>query len=195
MNINRRSPSLTFLALGLILAAAGASCAKQAGTASYDSILRSFADPPAEYRSAPLWVWNHLMTRDEIKRQREDCKARGIGGAFIHPRPGLITPYLTDEWFSLCAHAVETGKSLGLKIWLYDENSYPSGFAGGHVPAEMPDAARAGLKMRKYDGPPPVLDLAPLIVLRKTLTGFEAVAGKVRPGTADAPAHSLFYAA
>ena len=65
------------------------------------------------------------MTREEIKRQLEDFKARGIGGAFIHPRPGLITPYLTEEWFSLCAYAVETGKGLGLKIWLYDENSYP----------------------------------------------------------------------
>ncbi|MCK7469722.1 MAG: hypothetical protein MZU95_02115 [Desulfomicrobium escambiense] len=65
------------------------------------------------------------MTREEIERQLEDFKARGIGGAFIHPRPGLITPYLSDEWFALCAHAVETGKALGLKIWLYDENSYP----------------------------------------------------------------------
>src|SRR4030065_885316 len=140
MNINRRSPSLTFLALGLILAAAGASCAKQAGTASYDSILRSSADPPAEYRSAPLWVWNDLMTRDEIKRQLEDFKARETGGAFIHPRPGLITPYLTDEWFSLCAYAVETGKALGLRVWRYDENSYLSGFGGGHVPAAARDA-------------------------------------------------------
>src|SRR4030042_1649691 len=119
MNINRRSPSLPFLALGLILAAAGASCAKQAGTDSYDSILRSFADPPAEYRSAPLWVWNDLMTRDEIKRQLEDFKARGIGAAFIHPRPGLITPYLTDEWFSLCAYAVEVGAGRGLQLWVY----------------------------------------------------------------------------
>ncbi len=192
MTMNRRSTSLTLLTLVLALAAAGVSCAGKPEGPSYETLLRTFADPPAQYRSAPLWVWNDLMTRDGIKRQLEDFKARGIGGAFIHPRPGLITPYLTDEWFSLCAYAVETGKTLGLKIWLYDENSYPSGFAGGHVPAEMPDAARSGLRMRKFDGPPPALDPAPLVVLRKTLTGFEDVTGKVRPGSSDGAAYYVF---
>ena len=31
-----------------------------------------------------------------------------------------------------------------MKVWIYDENSYPSGFAGGHVPAEMPDSYSHG---------------------------------------------------
>ena len=189
---NRRSPTLTLLALALALAAAGASCAKRPESDSYETILWTFADPPAEYRSAPLWVWNDLMTRDEIKRQLESFKARGIGGAFIHPRPGLITPYLTDEWFSLCAYAVETGKALGLKIWLYDENSYPSGFAGGHVPAEMTDAALSGLRMRRFAGPPRSAESEPLVVLRKTLTGFEDVTGKARPGSSDGAAYYVF---
>ena len=44
---------------------------------------------------------------------------------------------------------MDVGKKLGMKIWIYDENSYPSGFAGGHVPAAMPDAVRTGLRMTK----------------------------------------------
>jgi len=192
MTMNRRNPALTVLTLALALAVAGSACAKKPVSDSYDGILRLFADPPAEYRTAPLWVWNDLMTRDEIKRQLESFKARGIGGAFIHPRPGLITPYLTDEWFSLCAYAVETGKSLGLRIWLYDENSYPSGFAGGHVPAEMPDAARSGLRMRRFAGPPRPSANEPLVVLRKTLTSFEDVTGKVQTGREDAAAYYVF---
>jgi hypothetical protein len=192
MIMNRRSPTPILLALAVALTVAGSACAKKPAADTYETILRTFADPPAEYRSAPLWVWNDLMTRDEIKRQLESFKARGIGGAFIHPRPGLITPYLTDEWFSLCAFAVETGKALGLRVWLYDENSYPSGFAGGHVPAEMPDAARAGLRMRRFEGPPKAFDAEPAVVLRKTLTGFEDVTGKVQPGRKDAAAYYVF---
>lgn len=61
-----------------------------------------------------------------------DFKAQGFGGAFVHPRPGLVTEYLSDEWFDLYKYSVEKGKELGLNIWIYDENSYPSGFAGGH---------------------------------------------------------------
>ncbi|RPJ00756.1 MAG: hypothetical protein EHM31_07365 [Candidatus Aminicenantes bacterium] len=193
MTMKRRSPAFGTLALVLAVAASAASCAKPAEGPSYASILQAFADPPAAYRSAPLWVWNDLMTKDAIKRQLEDFKARGIGGAFIHPRPGLITPYLTEEWFSLCAYAVEVGKGLGLKIWIYDENSYPSGFAGGHVPAAMPDAARSGLRMRKYDGAPPApLDPAPLVVLRRTLTGLEDITGKSLPPGPDRAPYFVF---
>jgi hypothetical protein len=192
MSKTRRSPAVPLLVIVLAAATAAASCVRKPAGPSYEPLLATFADPPAEYRSAPLWVWNDLMTRDKITRQLEDFKARGIGGAFIHPRPGLITPYLDDGWFALCAFAVETGKRLGLKIWLYDENSYPSGFAGGHVPAAMPDAARSGLRMRTFNGPPPALDPAPLAVLRKTLTGFEDVTGKVPPGSADGAVYYAF---
>ena len=192
MTMNRRP--LAPILLGLILALSGlaASCAKTAPGPSYEAIRQAFAEPPAEYRSAPLWVWNDKMTQDQILRQLEDFKARGIGGAFIHPRPGLITPYLTDEWFALCAYAVETGKRLGLKIWLYDENSYPSGFAGGHVPAAMPDAARSGLRMRKFEKAPAKLDTTPLVVLRRTLTGMEDVSGKPLPSSPDGAVYYVF---
>lgn len=190
----RRDPGAigTALAAALLIAAAGAACARKSAADTYESILRAFTDPPVEFRSAPLWVWNDLMTREEIARQLREFKDRGIGGAFIHPRPGLITPYLTDEWFSLCAFAVETGKSLGLKIWLYDENSYPSGFAGGHVPAQMPDAVRSGLRMSRVQGPLGDFDEPPLVVLRKTLTGFEDVTAKPRPGGTDQSVYYVF---
>jgi len=195
MTTNRRSraPHAVVLILA-IAAAAGVSCARKVEGPTYEALRTAFADPPAGYRSAPLWVWNDDMDRDKIKRQLEDFKARGIGGAFIHPRPGLITTYLTEEWFSLCAYAVEVGKELGLKIWLYDENSYPSGFAGGHVPAAMPDAARSGLRMRTFGGPPPAaaLEPAPLVVLRRTLTGLEDVTGKNLPSGPDASTYYVF---
>ncbi|MCD6596314.1 MAG: hypothetical protein J7L04_01420, partial [Bacteroidales bacterium] len=112
-----------------------------------------FKYPPNQYRSAPLWVWNDDVTEKQIDRQLADFKAGGMGGVFIHPRPGLITEYLSEDWFSLCNYTVQEGKELGMDVWLYDENSYPSGFAGGHVPAEMPESYNqgAGLKLEKVE--------------------------------------------
>jgi len=138
-------------------------------------ILKAFNNPPAAYRSAPLWVWNDRITNREIEEQLSDFKAHGIGGVFIHPRPGLITPYLSEEWLSMWRHAVDVGKKLGMTIWIYDENSYPSGFAGGHVPAAMPDAVRAGLRMSKAAELPVSFEFEPLVVLRKGEAGFEDV--------------------
>ena len=35
-----------------------------------------------------------------------------------------------------------------MKVWIYDENSYPSGFAGGHVPDQMPESYNQGQGLR-----------------------------------------------
>jgi len=111
---------------------------------SMKELLALFKNPPIEYGSAPLWVWNDDITEEQIDQQLADFKSGGMDGVFIHPRPGLITSYLSDEWFSLCAYTVKKGKELEMNVWLYDENSYPSGFAGGHVPAEMPESYNQG---------------------------------------------------
>ncbi|MFZ2054268.1 MAG: hypothetical protein WAU81_08725, partial [Candidatus Aminicenantales bacterium] len=151
-------------------------CQKKIEGDAYADVLQAFQDPPAEYRSAPLWVWNDRVTKDEIETQLANFQSKGIGGVFIHPRPGLITPYLSEEWLELCRHAVMTGKTLGMKVWIYDENSYPSGFAGGHVPAEMPDAQGKGLRMiRASVLPKAFAQNPPFLVLSRTESGFEDI--------------------
>lgn len=111
---------------------------------SFVVLEKDFTDPPADYRSAPLAVWNSKVTNAEVERTMRELKDAGFGGLFIHPRPGMITEYLGDEWFSLYKHAVDFGKEIGMNVWIYDENSYPTGFAGGHVPEEMPESYNQG---------------------------------------------------
>src|SRR5215203_6598370 len=48
---------------------------------------------------------------------------------------GFMTEYLSARWFELMRRVVKEFLRLGLVPYLYDENSYPSGLAGGHVPA------------------------------------------------------------
>ena len=57
---------------------------------------------------------------------------------------------------------------MGMKIWIYDENSYPSGFAGGHVPDQMPESYNQGqgLAMTKTEILPDTADKY-LICLRE----------------------------
>src|SRR4030042_1602495 len=111
---------------------------------SFESLKQSFVHPKSEHRTIPFWVWNDRVTREAIDLQLEDFKKQDFGGVFLHPRYGLITEYLSQEWFDLVQYAVQKAKSLGMTIWLYDENSFPSGFAGGHVPARMPESYNQG---------------------------------------------------
>jgi hypothetical protein len=105
-----------------------------------------FADPPAAFRPAPLWVWNDDLQEEELARQLDEFKAQGYGGVFVHPRPGLVTPYLSERWLSLWRFALEEARKRGMVTYLYDENSYPSGFAGGHVPDRMPESRQVLLR-------------------------------------------------
>jgi len=111
----------------------------------FDAALRdSFASPPATYRPAPFLVLNDDHDDEagaaRVTQVLEGYRRIGYGGAFLHPRPGLITEYLSPEWFALIRHAVAECRQLGLTPYLYDENSYPSGVGGDHVPSRVPEA-------------------------------------------------------
>src|SRR5690625_2692694 len=110
-----------------------------------------FRVPPALYRTAPLWIWNDEMNEQIIRDQLQQLQHNGFGGAFVHPRPGMITTYLTDEWFELWSFSLEEAKRLGLKLYMYDENTYQSGYGGGHVTSALPDCWATGVVLRKVN--------------------------------------------
>ncbi len=101
-----------------------------------------FLNPPALYRPAPFWSWNDKFDSGELKRQINEMSEKGWGSYFMHSRVGLVTGYLSEEWMEMIRTcAIEAGKT-GTYAWLYDEDKWPSGFAGGEVP-EMDEAFRS----------------------------------------------------
>ena len=92
-----------------------------------------FRNPSSEYRGAPFWAWNCHLEKDELLRQLDVMKEMGFGGAHMHVRTGLDTPYLSDEFFDLITACVDKSRRDGLFAWLYDEDRWPSGAAGGIV--------------------------------------------------------------
>lgn len=92
-----------------------------------------FQAPTAEYRGAPFWAWNCPLDREQILRQIEYFKEMGFGGFHIHSRTGMATPYLSEEFMGHVRASMEKAKEQGLLCWLYDEDRYPSGVAGGMV--------------------------------------------------------------
>ena len=152
-----------------------------------------FVNPPSEYRIAPLWVWNDRVTKQTIKEQLTDFKSKGLGGVFVHPRPGLITPYLSQEWIDLFRYAVTVGKELGMKIWIYDEDTYPSGFAGGHVPDEMPEAVMKQIKLDTFDILPAKSDKEIVAVFQKKDKEFYDITNEFNKTEFPAGKYLIFY--
>ena len=120
-------------------------------------LVNGMEQPPAAYSTGPLWVWNDDLTPELVRDTLNFLADRDIRQVWIHPRPGLVTPYLSDKWFELWGLALDIARQRDLLVWIYDENSYPSGFAGGYVCEAMPDSRARGLVIK--DGPhPPAVD-------------------------------------
>ena len=96
----------------------------------------TFRDPPSEYRPAPFWALNDDLTPDRLKEEIAAMDEAGIGGFFLHSRPGLKTPYLKEEWFEALEACLEEAEDRDMLPWLYDEDRWPSGTAGGRLTKE-----------------------------------------------------------
>ncbi|MDR1531532.1 MAG: hypothetical protein LBS62_05005 [Clostridiales bacterium] len=92
-----------------------------------------FKNPGSEYRATPFWAWNCKLDADELVRQIEVFKRMGYGGFHMHVRTGLDTPYLSGEYMEMVRTCVEKARSENMLAWLYDEDRWPSGAAGGLV--------------------------------------------------------------
>jgi hypothetical protein len=97
------------------------------------SLLKEFKNPGSAFRGKPFWAWNGKLEPEELRRQIRIMKRMGLGGFFMHSRVGLDTPYLSREWFACVNTCIDEAKKQGMEAWLYDEDRWPSGAAGGLV--------------------------------------------------------------
>ena len=96
----------------------------------FDSL---FAAPGARYRDTPFWAWNCKLKLDQLRRQIDVFQEMGMGGFHMHARTGLGTPYLGPEFLEAVRGCVDHAKKREMLAWLYDEDRWPSGSAGGIV--------------------------------------------------------------
>lgn len=101
-----------------------------------------FRNPTSEFRGTPFWAWNAMLTKEELERQIDIFKEMGLGGFHMHVRTGLKNQYLSDEYMQLVRDCIEKAKSEKMLAWLYDEDRWPSGAAGGFVTKDEKYRAR-----------------------------------------------------
>ncbi len=116
-------------------------------------IKEIFNNPPSKYRSMPFWAWNDKLEPEEMRQQIQSMKENGVGGFFMHSREGLETEYMGTEWMECIRAAVDEAKKNGMYAWLYDEDRWPSGTAGGTVPAESEEYRAKGLTIEISNRP------------------------------------------
>ena len=118
-------------------------------------IIQEFSSPSVAWRGKPFWSWNGELRGEELVRQAHIMKEMGFGGYFMHTRAGLITEYLGDEWFDLTSLVADAAEADGMEAWLYDEDRWPSGSAGGKVTVDPQYRAKS---LYVYESDPDQVD-------------------------------------
>ncbi len=118
-------------------------------TQNAQGLKAAFRDPPGEYSAAPFWFLNDGLQPDDLRTQLRRMRQQGIYECVAHPRKGLSVPYLSEAWFERIGVILDEARCLGMRVWLYDEQDWPSGYAGGRVIAENPDFAAQCLSVEK----------------------------------------------
>ena len=95
--------------------------------------LELFKNPTSEYRCTPFWAWNCDLKKDELLKEIDFMKEMGMGGFHMHTRVGMSTTYLSDEYMNFIKTCTDKAENDNMLAWLYDEDKWPSGFAGGYV--------------------------------------------------------------
>ena len=98
---------------------------------------RSFFYPPLAARPSVLWAWlNGFVYRDQLTRELEELKAKGLGGAIIWDvgslrDPNKIIPagpaFLGPESVASISHAIDQANRLGLELGLFASSSWNAG--------------------------------------------------------------------
>jgi len=153
--------------------------------------LKAFTSPDSTYRGKPFWSWNGDLEPAELRRQVRIMHEMGLGGFFMHSRFGLVTEYLSDRWFECVNTCIDEARKLGMEAWLYDEDRWPSGAAGGFV-TKNPRYCMRSLEMDLLASPGELKrdkDTLAVFVGRidgSTATGLRRITGRkppvIRPG-------------
>lgn len=93
----------------------------------------------------PFWFWNGDLDEAAIDAQLAEAVRSGYAGLAVHARVGNRIPYLGPRWMELVRHAALGARRLGLELWIYDEENFPSGTAGHRVQGADPALRQATL--------------------------------------------------
>jgi len=94
-----------------------------------ESWLSDWSNPPVQCR--PLQIVHGVPAKQATPEAMAKLKDLGLGGIVCNVAFG---EYLRSEanW-EVLEQAVESCREVGLRVWIYDEDGYPSGAAGGLV--------------------------------------------------------------
>lgn len=96
---------------------------------------RRFANPPHDSRPTVYWYWNGPVTPELVDRQLADLRDKGMYEVilFSFDNEAMRPVFFTEEWFAVVGHVLRTAERTGMRVWLFNDDHFPSGRAGEYI--------------------------------------------------------------
>lgn len=102
---------------------------------------------------APLF-WHAGEPEDAVVSEIDAMRRAGIHQFVVEPRPH--PDYLGPQWWADLGVVVEAAAHRGMRVWLFDDARFPSGWVNGALTRERPDLRKRFLAVRAIDPRGPV---------------------------------------
>jgi len=110
---------------------------------------KNMTNVPYDYSVIHWWNWYGPMPEEKIVKELDEIKAQGISTVLIGAAYNVQPRYLSPEWFDRIRFAVEEAAKRDMGVWIADEGTYPSGFAGGKINELYPELRMKALLATK----------------------------------------------
>ncbi len=92
------------------------------------------------FQPIPFYFINDDFDEKEVCLQLDFMKENGVEAFFFHVRDGIVgEAFGTDLFYTHAKFVVDEAAKRGMKVWLYDEDAYPSGNCGGLAVIDHPE--------------------------------------------------------
>ncbi|MFW6457510.1 MAG: hypothetical protein ACOC0A_04370, partial [Planctomycetota bacterium] len=106
-----------------------------------------------------FWIVNDECEPEVMNRMGKAFVDASASAVVLHARAGLRVPYGGTDWFDMIEQTVEDCADRDLRVWLYDEDPFPSGAAGGRVFIERPEFEAREIQCYTYGQQEQVLNV------------------------------------
>lgn len=103
---------------------------------------------PVQTFIAPLF-WQHGESASVLREEIRQMHSTGIGGFIIESRPH--PDFLGERWWHDLDIILDEARQHSMKVWIFDDSSYPSGFSGGRIRDAHPEFLKIYLTERHID--------------------------------------------
>ncbi|MDK8640909.1 glycosylhydrolase-like jelly roll fold domain-containing protein [Niallia taxi] len=95
------------------------------------------------------FLWMHGESEQVIKRYVHEIYESGIRALCVEPRPH--PDFVGEKWWTDLKVVLEAAKEKNMKVWLFDDAHFPTGYANGAIMKNYPELRKKFLKINQLD--------------------------------------------